>query len=313
MNSRTLLIAIAFGLGSALMLIAPVGMGALGAMFSYLALVPLFVAALGFGTLPGIISALVAGCVLIFSHGLTTGFGIFATMLAPAVWIGHSCGLAQETDEGTEWFPLSQILLRLVLMAIMMSVLFVLVSGYSPEAMQQQIRDMFADLYSQMDAGSGKTVTTAEIDQAADRIAVLMPLFFPITLLIMLVLNLALAAKITRNQGWMLRPRDDIPTATALPMFTLAIFAAAVVVSGFDGFLGFLGKTATGAFGCALVFVGLAALHDLTRALPIRGAILGGVYAIIILFGLPAVLILFFGIAETLFNFRARRGSQTHS
>jgi hypothetical protein len=56
----------------------------------------------------------------------------------------------------------------------------------------------------------------------------------------------------------------------------------------------------------AYALIGFAVLHTLTRALKSRALWLGCVYAIVVVFGWPALAMVALGLAEAIFGFRQR-------
>ena len=315
MNTRTILIAIACGLGSALMFFAPLQLGSVGISLAYLALVPLFVSVLGFGTKAGIVSAVAAGLIFAIAFGPAAGLLMLAVNFAPAIWIGHSAGLAQSDEEATYWFPLEQILLRLAVMATMVTFVMAYALGLTPDSIGDLIREMTSQALSNMAVqGSGSQAPTeVQLENMAERVIALMPLVLPASMLIMYVLNLHVGTSIARGQKWMLRPKDDIPATAAMPMIGIIIFAAALGFSLLGGPLGIVGKVVAGAFGAALMLVGFATMHFLTRGVAGRGMWLTIAYVATFILFFPTFLFVMLGLAETLLGLRARRGLPSQS
>jgi hypothetical protein len=66
----------------------------------------------------------------------------------------------------------------------------------------------------------------------------------------------------------------------------------------------------------AYAVLGLAVMHAITRGMTSRPFALGGLYAAVIIFGWPMLLLSMLGLADTAFDLRgraARRNSSTHT
>ncbi|MEL6737116.1 MAG: hypothetical protein AAFO98_14835, partial [Pseudomonadota bacterium] len=113
--SRTLLIAIAFGLATALINFAPTRFAALGMMIAPFTVLPIFMSVLGFGTAAGIVSSAVATIAMGLMAGPLPAIAFFALLLAPPLYAGHLAGLSRDDSGEEEWYPLSDILFRLTL------------------------------------------------------------------------------------------------------------------------------------------------------------------------------------------------------
>jgi hypothetical protein len=124
---------------------------------------------------------------------------------------------------------------------------------------------------------------------------------------LMLVLNLWLAAKTVTISERLPRPWPVIADTTMARTTLIAFFVALVAAAVAGGFVGLFAMALTGAFACAFALQGLAALHALTRGRPGRPALLGLAYMLLIIFLmwiLPVLAI--FGIADILFGLRKR-------
>ncbi len=139
-----------------------------------------------------------------------------------------------------------------------------------------------------------------------------MPFTTAAVLVIILVLNLWLSARIAEASGRLVRPRDRLWTAV-LPNEALIAFAVAVALAFVPGAVGYAAGAVAGAFGGALALIGLAVLHATTIGNSVRLLILIAVYVLLVFFGgLPLVLLAVLGIAEAFLHLRARRLAAPH-
>jgi hypothetical protein len=123
--------------------------------------------------------------------------------------------------------------------------------------------------------------------------------------MMMLTLNLWLAAKITATSGRLHRPWPDLKMA-ALPPLTLAALCAAIAFCFAGGLLAILAQIMTTVLMLAYALTGLAVLHTLTLALKGRALWLGCTYAIVVLFVWPVAAMAILGLADAIFGLRQR-------
>ncbi|MEL6946380.1 MAG: DUF2232 domain-containing protein [Pseudomonadota bacterium] len=304
MASKTLLIAVALGLLTALLNLAPLRVPALGFMLAPFTVLPIFVSVLGLGSIAGGVSAVVGTLAMALTAGLLPAVVFFFILLAPPLYAGHLAGLSRSTDDGVEWYPLEDVLFALTIASALVVVATALLSGLT----QADLSKMMAELMGQMRSqGTGAGAPNpADVERATSQIVAALPVAMPASILVMLVMNLYLGSRIARNLGWMARPVDHIPTATALPLLAAIIFGTTVVASLFGGQIGTVGQIFMGAFGMAFAFVGLATIHTITMGKAGRGVILGLVYALLFVFAPSIIGVVILGLADSLLGLRAR-------
>ncbi len=308
MNNKYILIAVICGLLTAMLFISPLSLGSMGVALSSFTAFPLFISVLGFGTVAGIISGATAAFVVAIMFGPLGALSVLGATLGPALWIGHTVGLSRNDDGHEEWYPLSLLLLRLTAISAAVVVIIGFLSGYSIEWANEQTAALMKELSAlQAQANPDAAPLSDElIAQRSARIAAMIPYLMPVSILILMVLNLRLAERFTRARGWMKRPKDDIPAGTALPMFAVSIFAAGAVGSLLSNDLGLVAKVIAGAFGGAFIMVGLATVHHLSRGLKARPYLLPVVYITLFMSIIIAPFVAALGVAETLFQLRTR-------
>ncbi|MFN5720703.1 MAG: hypothetical protein ACK463_40345, partial [Bradyrhizobium sp.] len=138
-----------------------------------------------------------------------------------------------------------------------------------------------------------------------DMLVILAPLAATILSMVTLTLNLWLAGKITQTSGRLNRPWPEL-RSTALPSMTLVALLVAAALSFVGGMLALLAQIVTAALVIGYALVGFAVLHTLTLSLNSRGFWLGGIYAVVVMFGWPIVAIFALGIADAVFGLRQR-------
>ncbi len=309
MNNKPTLIAVACGLITAMLFLAPLTLGGLGFVMSTFTAMPLFVVALGFGTFNGIVAGVVAAVAVSVFTGFYGALAVGGATLFPAIWIGHMIGLSRDENGEAEWFPVSTILFRMALMCAAIVFGFGALIGYTPELALEQAQAIMQQIAAAQSQASGAEVLSAEvIKEQSAAIANLIPLAMPISLLLLMVLNLILAARFARKRGWILRPQVNLPLETAMPQVAVGVFAIAIALSFLSGPIALIAQVITGAMVGAFLLVGLATLHFLTIGTPIRGVFLGITYFALLMSRTLAGVVALIGVGETLFQIRARRG-----
>lgn len=313
MNNRSIAIAVLCGLIAAVLFVSPLSLGSLGMGLSSFTAMPLFVAVLGFGTVIGMIACAVAALAVGIFMGPISGFSVLLATLAPAVWIGHSAGLSRDDSGVQEWFPLSQILFRLAVISAGIVLIIGVITGYSHQWALDQVTAMmsqFADVQNQSGAGgaggAGPLISQQEIETRAKDIATLIPIIMPVSILLLMIINLRLAERFVRRRGWILRPKDDLPSAVNMPPMAAIILIGAVVLSFLNNDLGTMAQVIAGAFGGAFLMVGLATIHFITRGLAVRPFLLPIVYIVLLFSRFIAPIFALIGVAESLLSIRAR-------
>ncbi len=310
MNTKTLLIAILAGVASAVFSAAPQGLAGFGVVLSIFAPLPIFVASLGWGSIAGIVAAGVAVAATLITGDPSNALSVALSGAIPAAWLGHMAGLWRQDDDGNSlWFPLSTILSRLALYCGAAVIVGGMISGFDPDAIKQALIKFMSGVAQQN--ASGKAVDLKAVRSLAEFYAYVVPILVPMTLMFLLIFNMNLGARITRTAKLLQRPKDDIPASLSLPVTTLGIFAAAILVSMLGGGIGLAGQAMSGAIGFALSLVGLATMHYLTRGNAARGLILWASYIAIIFSVLPLAMFTILGLAEVLLQLRARKPAPT--
>jgi len=119
-------------------------------------------------------------------------------------------------------------------------------------------------------------------------------------------LNLWLASRIVRISGRLKRPPADL-SAMRFPIYAPALIGGAVAASFFlPGLIGDFGVVLTASMLLAYAILGLAVMHAITRGMNSRPFALGGLYAAVIVFQWPMLLLSMLGLADTAFDLRGR-------
>ncbi|MEA2893012.1 MAG: hypothetical protein QOI05_3805 [Bradyrhizobium sp.] len=310
----TILIALAAGAASALMFASIISGALISLVLFYLAPLPLMVAGLGWGPLTATIGGIAAAIGLGAVFGLPYCLAFVLTIALPAWWLGHLALLGRPIATGTsagngaaapapamEWYPIGRILLWTTGFAALTTMAALFTLGSDAATISGALRRGLLRIVGVRSAAPA----TGDAEQVIDALAAIAPAAASIVAMMTLTLNLWLAAKITATSGRLHRPWPDIKSA-ALPPMTLAALALALALCFTGGLLAMLGQIASAALMMAYALIGFAVLHTLTRAMKSRALWLSATYAVVLVFGWPAVAMVGLGLADAVFGFRQR-------
>ena len=308
------LIAIAAGCASALMFASFMSGALLSLLLVYFAPLPLMVAALGWGPLAATIGGIMAATALGAFFGLSFCI-VFAVMVAlPAWWLGHLALLgrpvanaapsgngAAPAPPAVEWYPIGRLLLWIAVSAFLITMATLLTMGTDAATITDTMRARLLRIL-----GSNFTASSDEIGQRIDALVMIIPAGLSNSIMIMLTLNLLLAAKITATSGRLHRPWPVLKSAE-LPPMTLAALSAAVAFCFTGGLAAMFAQTITVALLMAYALTGLAVLHTLTLGLKSRALWLSCAYAVLVVSaGWLVLTMIILGLADAIFGLRRR-------
>lgn len=304
------LVGVGAGFAASLLFISPLGGTMLALPLFILSALPVAIAGLAWSGLAAAIAAAGAAATIAVAISAPSGVIYLALFGAPAAWACRLAGLSR-TDEATgdtEWYPVGRILLHAAAATAIGLIVVGFIIGYDPEVFTAEITAALVDWLSQAPSPDGSPApTAAELGPFVRFNVVAMPFTTAALLVIILVFNLWLAARIAESSGRLARPRDRLWTAV-LPNEALVIFAVAAVAAFIPGVAGYAAGAVAGAFGGALALIGLAVLHATTMGNTVRLLILVAVYVVLVFFGgLPLILLAILGIVEAFLHLRARR------
>jgi len=263
---------------------------------------PVLIAGLGWSNIASI-TAVVSACLVIsVTTGPLAALSAGLTSLAPAAWIAHLNNLARPATEigGPEgraaWYPLSDILFHIsALMTVALIVLGFLV-GYGPELAGQMV-DTIIKLFNEQEPSINITADT--IAQMKAILVNLLPVLQGAMWVGILFGMYALARSIVRLSGRSKRPADDFAAQLRMPRTGLWVFAAGIAITFLPGPFNLVGWALIGTFGGGFILTGFALMHFTTRGKSWRFFVLWLAYFSVILFTLPLLLFLAYGLSST--------------
>lgn len=263
---------------------------------------PVLIAGLGWSNIAAIIAVATACLVISVTTSPLAALSSALTSLAPAAWIAHLSNLSRPANEiggphgRTAWYPLSDILFQISALMTAALIILGIVMGYGPELATQMVDTLIAVLREQDPTIS---ITPEFIAQMKALLVNLLPVMQGAMWVGILFGMYSLARMIVRVSGQSKRPADDFAALLRMPMTGLWVFAAGVVATFLPGPVNLIGWAVIGTFGGGFVLAGFALMHFTTRGKSWRIPVIWLAYMSVILFSLPLLVFLVFGLSST--------------
>lgn len=293
---------------------------ALAMLLFYVTPLPLLLARLGWGRAAGQLGFVTAVVLVGVILNLRTALLYGVTLGLPALLLGHlallSRGLTPEDPEGrplaamppvVEWYPPGRIIAWTAVMAgALASVGLLLVSGGSDEAYNRGVRDIFQQVILPQFQEAGVPLDALRMERYVAMVSrLVLPAVLAVVWMLVMLVNLWLAAKSAAISGQLARPWPAFATLEFPPMMTLG-FLAAVGAALMPGMPGIMAMAFLGAFGLAYLLLGLVVLHQLIPDSPLKPVLLVGIYLSMVLIDWVTLVVALVGLAEPLLELRRR-------
>jgi len=303
------------GLGSgaaAALLFASLTSGTpLSVPLAYLAPLPLMIAALGWSHWAALIGAVAGGVAIWVLFGGLFFVGFFGGIGLPAWWLGYLAMLARPVGtNGTaslEWYPPGRLVVWSAALAAALVILSILTMASDAEGFNNAMRAALREVFriAATETGAAGPAALRDPDRFIDVLVLVIPPASAVMATLTNIINLWLAGRIVKFSGRLTRPWPALADMS-FPPLTAAALALAVALSFIDGLAGILAGIAAASLLIVYGVLGFAVVHSVTRGLTARGFVLAGVYAGVLVFGWPILIMCLIGLAEQIFNFRAR-------
>ncbi|MGI9408366.1 MAG: hypothetical protein ACR2O4_18470 [Hyphomicrobiaceae bacterium] len=321
------LIGAAAGFATVLLFVSS-GLAAGGGLLGLFVPLPSLIAGLAWGWPVAGIAGLTGA---VFFFVMTSGIGglIYALLIAvPATLMAYVMGLwrpsgtdirfidgaSQPPDAAVstkpdriEWYPLSRVLMWLVLLATVLAAFMTLSLGLDELKYRATVYEIMDDMIERrMEPMFQRQFTIEEKATLKERVALLLPAFVSSIWMLLMVLNTWLASRIARASSMLARPAPDL-RMTGLARVIVLGLGAALLLTNLGGVPGRIAMGFVGAALFAILLIGLAVVHEWSIGNPARFVLLAGVYIGLLLASflvLPALLLL--GLAEPWLDLRAR-------
>ncbi|MEA2991546.1 MAG: hypothetical protein QOD40_466 [Alphaproteobacteria bacterium] len=306
--AQTILISIGAGVAAAL-LFASLASGSLVAiLLFYLAPLPILIAGLGWSHWAGLIAAVCAAASLAFVFGTFFFLAFLVGIGLPAWWLGYLALLARPAEapsDHLEWYPMGKIVLWAAVIGALIVIASIPYFGTDAETFHATLRNAIESALGLTKPPSEGADANANRLIDSDLLAALAPPMVASLTTIIQVVNLWLAARIVKISGRLPRPWPEL-AAISFPPFTSVLLAAAVAGTFLPGIVAIISGVLAASLMMAYAFLGFAVLHAATRGIQSRPFVLGGVYAAVLIFGWPALILSVLGLADTALDLRGR-------
>lgn len=307
---QSLLIGLGAGAASALLFASVANGSLISVLLFYLAPLPIMIAALGWSHWSGLIAAFAAAAGLALAIG---GYFFLPFILGvglPAWWLGYLTLLARPAAGGNgaaalDWYPTGRLVLWSAVLGTLIVVAAIPTFGLDYASFRSSLRHGFEQVLRTQGDVPSSGAEANNLDRLLDVLVVVIP---PAAAVLSTTINLTdlwLAARVVRLSGRLRRPWPDL-TALRLPRLALPLTAAGLLACLSPGLAGTIAGIFVATMLIAYAASGLAALHYITRGKAGRSVVLGGTYALLVLFGWPVVVLALLGLVDGALDLRAR-------
>lgn len=331
--ATTAAVVIGAGLASAILFSLVTQATFLAVALAYLAPLPIMIATIGFGRAVGLPAATVAavtvGVVAYLRQaqldgGADAGSAAIASatyaaaLAAPSLWL---CILAisrpnapprdLKSDAPVRTYALERLTANAVAIAAAVGVIATIITTARHGGFSAALDEADSTLTPALESLTAGTSLPQGLD--LHRMARLMALAAPPAIaastLLMLLVNLWLAARAAQISALLAGPWPDIPHELRMPRLFAPALAVAIGAAFIGGLPGLLGAVVAAALAMGFSLQGLAVVHDLSRSFKYRTLLLGALYFSLIALAPPWLLIAFaiLGVVESLFSLRDRK------
>jgi len=316
-----IVIAIVAGLASAVLHASVLVPSVISIVLFYLAPLPLFIAGLGWGPVVAAFGGLIGAAAMSVPAGLKGGV-FFALSAGAAPFILSRLALinrpAQQAlsvetegeiaDHGVQWYPEGRLVLWSAVMAAVLMSATIFLTGPDAASFQTLVRQSVVRVFDVVFENQ-PGVPRADLDKLIEFFVFALPMIAASIWLIATLANLWLAARILRKAGKSLRPWARFSNL-AFPRRAGLALCVACLATLLPGTAGLIGWVFASAMMTAFVLLGLAVLHWLSDASPMRVLLLGALYlTLIVLNWLVYVPLVAIALADMMFGIRRRAGA----
>jgi len=281
----------------------------LSVVLFYLAPLPILIAGLGWGHWSALVAAVTGSVLLVALFGGMFSFGFLAAAGAPAWWLSRLALLARpipagespSSDHAVEWFPTGMLVVWCAALGAGLVLLSFPFLGLDEATFHASLVKNISRLVRSESGGTGA-------DDASRMIGIIALVLPPATAVVATVINLMnlwLAARVVKFSSRL--PRPWLPlSAMTFPIWLTIVLAAAIALTFAGGIVAIAASVVSAALIVAYGVLGFAVMHEITRGIGSRPFVLAGLYASVLIFGWPLLLLFLLGVTESAFHLRAR-------
>jgi hypothetical protein len=314
------LIGIGAGLVAAALFASLANNSTLAVTLFYLTPLPILLAGIGWGVCAAQIAFGTAALMVAIVLNLTTAVAFSLYIGLPGVLLSYLTLLRRDrpsgapggvasagTDTVVEWYPLGRIIAWASLMAGGLVALGLVMLGGDGEGYRQAVRSVFDEnALKQLQTILGADFGPEQFNRFVERFTrYVLPAFAGGFWLLVMLINLWLAAKSAAISGQLARPLPNFAELNYPPLL-LGGFAAAAAVTLASGLLGLVGTAFLGGFSCAYLILGLSVMHVMVAGLQVKLLLLGLLYIGLFLTPWVAPILVLIGLVEPFLQLRRR-------
>ena len=311
------LVGIGAGVASGLLFASVASGSLLSVVLFYLAPLPMMIAALGWSHWSALIGAFIGALALSAMFGSVFFFAFLASAGLPAWWLGYLAMLARPAPAGggngeapaLEWYPPGRLVMWAALIAVLVVVVAIANFGLDADSFRNGLHHALAQLLQAETGGVSdeqmKEPGIANTKLLFNFLVAARPPAAVVLATVTNVLNLWLAGRVVKFSGRLSRPWPEL-SAMRFPRPLVGALALAVALSFVGGIVGIIAGVLAAGLTMAFGLLGLAVLHAITQGVSARAFMLGGVYAALLVFGWPVLVLSLLGLTETTIDLRSR-------
>ncbi|HQS07983.1 MAG TPA: DUF2232 domain-containing protein [Xanthobacteraceae bacterium] len=303
--AQFLMIGLAAGAASAL-LVAGIATGGIWAVpFFYLAPLPIMIAGLAFSHVSALAGVAVASIVLGLYFNSSFLIAYLVGIGGPA-WALSYGALMARSDAGNPtkliWFSIGGLVLTCAALSSFSVITAVLSVAGDFETYRTAVAAAF-ETFVQVQGQTGPA--SAETARMGELVASILPPMAGALAMVTQLCCLYLAGRAALVSGRLARPWPDL-AATRLPASTSLVLALIIAASVVPGMVGLSASVVAATLVTAYAVAGFAVLHFLTRGRGSRILILTAVWLGTLALGWPVLVVALLGVVDAMFDLRAR-------
>lgn len=300
---RQIPLALAAGLGSAVLYATALGGSFVGILLAYLAMLPLFVVGLSLGWLTVAFAAGGAVLAVAIFGGLYPALIYAVSHAAPCLFFTGLALRNRVWDDGqTYWYPEGRLLIAAALWCTGLIVTGGAMLALFGRGFEDSIVAMLEAMVSAFDTQDGAVMQP----MAMADMAIVLPGLIAWSWMIMATLNGLIGQIIARKLGKALRPSLRL-SGVRVGQRWIGLFAVTVLIALIaPGDLGFGAVNIALVLAYPLFFQGLGVVHSLLNYWGAGAFGIGIFYALLLFLGWLAVIVIAIGLVEPLVNLRTR-------
>jgi hypothetical protein len=310
------------GVGSgaaAALLFASITSGSyLSIVLFYLAPLPIMIAGLGWSHWSALIAAVAGSALLLGLFDAFLSLGFLAAAGAPGWLLPRLAMLTRAlpagadsapSDRSVEWFSPGALVVCAALLGAMLVLLTFPFLGLDEPTFRPSLT---RNLWHLFGSETGRSIVSGTkvpgVPDLSRTVAILAFVLPPATAVVASLLNLInlwLAGHIVKFSSRLARPWPQL-SAMTFPVWLTIVLAVAIGLTFVGGITAIAAEVVSASLIVAYGVLGFAVMHEITHGLDSRPFVLGGIYASVLIFGWPMLLLFLLGVIESAFGVRAR-------